>query len=152
MRIALGVVPLIVLCLSLTACGQEPPPAQPQATTPSVSPTPAASTAAAGTASTTQITLGDLAARIEAAWPSLHSYRSSFTGATVISLNPPASPTAQLVANWPEVAWAGLDRLRDQQQRDPFDPQLAELVTLAAAAVAGVPRPDTTDQAILVCP
>ena len=64
--------------------------------------------------------------------------------------NPAAS---QMMANWPEVAWAGLDRLRLHQQRSPFDPQLGQLVTLAEAALAGVPRPPgSVDAAILVCP
>jgi len=60
--------------------------------------------------------------------------------------------TARLVANWPEVAWAGLDRLRDQQQRATSSASCGSNGSLAAAAVAGMPRPDATDQAILVCP
>jgi len=64
-------------------------------------------------------------------------------------LNP---ATAQSVENWPEVAWAGLDRLRAQHQRDPFDPELAELATLAEAAVIDIPRPVAADKRILVCP
>ncbi len=97
MRIIQGVVFLILLCLSLTACGQEPPPAQPPATTGSVSPTTSASTAA-GTAASTQVTLGDLASRVAAAWPNVKSYRWTFTGATVSSPGPAASPTAQVAA------------------------------------------------------
>src|SRR4051794_15425658 len=97
-RIALGVASLLILSLGLTACGQEPPPAPPQATSASISQTPASSTATAGTPSTTQVTLGNLATRVEAAWPTLHAYRSTFTGATVISLNPAASPISQVAA------------------------------------------------------
>jgi transcriptional regulator with XRE-family HTH domain len=60
--------------------------------------------------------------------------------------------TARAIANWPEVAWAGLDRLRHQQQRNPFDPDLHELVTRAETVLAGVPRPNPADPGILVCP
>lgn len=65
-----------------------------------------------------------------------------------------ADPTAaqQAIINWPEVAWAGLDRLRHQLDRFPFDEQLAELVTLAEAAVAGIPRPDMPSADLVVCP
>jgi transcriptional regulator with XRE-family HTH domain len=58
---------------------------------------------------------------------------------------------AQAIANWPEVAWAGLDRLRGQLDRAPFDDQLAELVELARAALAGVPRPSQPTEPV-VCP
>jgi transcriptional regulator with XRE-family HTH domain len=59
--------------------------------------------------------------------------------------------TAGMIVNWAEVAWAGLDRLHAHQRRAPFDPILTELVTRAEAALADVPRPDTT-AALLVCP
>jgi MmyB-like transcription regulator ligand binding domain len=65
------------------------------------------------------------------------------------SLTNPAA--AQGVVNWPEVAWAGLDRLRAHQRRAPFDPELQQLVTLAAAALADVPRPQCAPPALLVC-
>jgi transcriptional regulator with XRE-family HTH domain len=65
------------------------------------------------------------------------------------SLTNPAA--AHAVANWPEVAWAGLDRLRNHQRRNPFDPELHQLVTLAEAALADVPRPQPTPD-LLVCP
>jgi transcriptional regulator with XRE-family HTH domain len=62
-------------------------------------------------------------------------------------------PTAaQGIVNWPEVAWAGLDRLRAHQRRAPFDPELQQLVTLAEAALADVPRPRSAPPALLVCP
>lgn len=66
------------------------------------------------------------------------------------ALTDPAA--AQTIANWPEVAWAGLDRLRHQQQRNPFDPELQQLVAQAEAALTGVPRPQPSDPGILVCP
>jgi transcriptional regulator with XRE-family HTH domain len=58
---------------------------------------------------------------------------------------------AQVIVNWPEVAWAGLDRLRRQHRQSPFDPELGRLVATAEAALAGVPRPDETGQ-LLICP
>jgi transcriptional regulator with XRE-family HTH domain len=66
------------------------------------------------------------------------------------SLTHPAA--AQGIVNWPEVAWAGLDRLRAHQRRTPFDPELQQLVTLAEAALADVPRPRSAPPALLVCP
>jgi transcriptional regulator with XRE-family HTH domain len=59
---------------------------------------------------------------------------------------------AGTLVNWPEVAWAGLDRLRRHQQQNPFDPQLRDLLTLAESALADVPRPQPADPEILVCP
>ena len=59
---------------------------------------------------------------------------------------------AATMVNWAEVAWAGLDRLRADQRRAPFDPELTELVALAEAALAEVPRPEPTTPALLVCP
>jgi transcriptional regulator with XRE-family HTH domain len=54
----------------------------------------------------------------------------------------PAS--AAMIANWPEVvAWAGVDRLRQQAQREPFDAELRELVREAEAALYEVERPSS---------
>jgi transcriptional regulator with XRE-family HTH domain len=66
------------------------------------------------------------------------------------ALTDPAA--AQSLANWPEVAWAGVDRLRHHQHRNPFDPHLRELLALAEAALAGTPRPRPADPQILICP
>jgi hypothetical protein len=67
------------------------------------------------------------------------------------SLTNPAA--ARAIANWPEVAWAGLDRLRNHHRRNPSDRELQELVTLAEAALAEVPRPQSTAADLLVvCP
>ena len=61
-------------------------------------------------------------------------------------------PTAaQTIVNWPEVAWAGLDRLRRQHRLAPFDTELGQLLTLAETALAGVPRPEQAGQ-LLICP
>jgi len=54
--------------------------------------------------------------------------------------------------NWPEVAWAGLDRLRHHLDRTPFDQELHHLVMLAESALAGVTRPSTAEPARAVCP
>ncbi len=64
-----------------------------------------------------------------------------------------ANPVAaQGIVNWPEVAWAGLDRLRHDLRRSPFDPELRELVTLAETALTEVPRPPAAEPGLLVCP
>jgi transcriptional regulator with XRE-family HTH domain len=62
----------------------------------------------------------------------------------------PASTRA--VVNWAEVAWAGLDRLRYQAGRAPFDEDLAALVALAGAALRDVARPATGEAGLTVCP
>jgi transcriptional regulator with XRE-family HTH domain len=66
------------------------------------------------------------------------------------SLANPAA--AHAIANWPEVAWAGLDRLRHQLDRTPFDDELHHLVALAERAVADVPRPVPAEPSLAVCP
>jgi transcriptional regulator with XRE-family HTH domain len=60
--------------------------------------------------------------------------------------------TAQKVVNWPEVAWAGLDRLRQDARRSPFDEELHSLISLAEAALDGVPRPSAAEGGLTVCP
>jgi transcriptional regulator with XRE-family HTH domain len=63
-----------------------------------------------------------------------------------------ANPAAAAgIVNWPEVAWAGLDRLRRQHRLSPFDAELGRLVSLAETALAGVPRPEPAGEP-LVCP
>jgi len=59
--------------------------------------------------------------------------------------------TAEAIVNWPEMAWAGLDRLRRQLGRLPFDEELQKLVAQAEAALAGTERPPAVD-ALMVCP
>lgn len=73
-------------------------------------------------------------------------------GANIVRrfLTDPAASRA--IVNWAEVAWAGLDRLRHQQDRTPFDQQLAELVTLAETALADVARPAAQSADLVVCP
>jgi hypothetical protein len=63
-----------------------------------------------------------------------------------------ANPAAAAsIVNWPEVAWAGVDRVRRHRDRDPFDPQLQDLVREAEAALSGVDRPSTAAD-VTVCP
>lgn len=59
---------------------------------------------------------------------------------------------AQTIINWPEVAWAGLDRLRQDAQRSPFDPELRSLICVAEAALDGVSRPPPAEGGFMVCP
>jgi len=62
----------------------------------------------------------------------------------------PAS--AQTVVNWPEVSWAGMERLRQQSGRAPFDKELSALVALAKRALSDVARPSTFEAGLTVCP
>lgn len=64
-----------------------------------------------------------------------------------------ADPGARdAIVNWPQVAWAGLTRLRHQRDQMPFDHTLAELVGLVETAVASVYRPDGPDDQPILCP
>jgi hypothetical protein len=56
------------------------------------------------------------------------------------------------VVNWPEIAWAALDRLGKQLRQAPFDQEFKRLVVLAEAAVAGMPRPPGVEHALVACP
>ncbi len=78
-------------------------------------------------------------------------YGGDVVGANIVRrfLDPAAT---QAILNWPEVAWAGLDRLRHQLDRAPFDEQLRELVTLSETAVSGLPRPHPHPPEFVVCP
>lgn len=60
--------------------------------------------------------------------------------------------TAAMIANWPEVAWAGLARLHHQLDQAPFDDELRELLALAESAVAGLVRPAGPPTDLVVCP
>lgn len=60
--------------------------------------------------------------------------------------------TAQAMVNWPEVAWAGLDRLRQDARRSPSDPELRCLISVAEAALDGVSRPSPAEGGFMVCP
>jgi transcriptional regulator with XRE-family HTH domain len=60
--------------------------------------------------------------------------------------------TAQAIVNWPEVAWAGLDRLRQDARRSPSDPELRSLISVAEAALDGVSRPSPAEGGFMVRP
>jgi MmyB-like transcription regulator ligand binding domain len=60
--------------------------------------------------------------------------------------------TADTIVNWPEVAWAGLDRLRQDARRSPFDEELHSLIAMAEAALDGISRPPTAGAGLMVCP
>ncbi len=80
-------------------------------------------------------------------------YGGDLVGANIVRrfLADPAA-AAQAIVNWADVSWTALDRLRHQLQRAPFDEQLAEMVSLAEAALAGVTRPQTPSDDLVVCP
>ena len=59
---------------------------------------------------------------------------------------------AQGIVNWPEVAWAGLTRLRQQLDQAPLDDELRALVTLAERVVADLPQPAAPPRDPVVCP
>jgi hypothetical protein len=75
------VIMVVVLFAVLAGCGPmpEPTPTSPPVTTPPVE----ESTAAPGTPAAAELTLGELAERVNAAWPTLRSYRITFTGSTL---------------------------------------------------------------------
>jgi hypothetical protein len=56
------------------------------------------------------------------------------------------------VVNWGEVAWAGLDRLRQQARQALFDEELPSLIATAEAAFAGVSRPPPAEAGLMACP
>ncbi|RVW05675.1 helix-turn-helix domain-containing protein [Rhodococcus xishaensis] len=59
---------------------------------------------------------------------------------------------AEAIVNWPQVAWAGMDRLRHQLALRPFDDKLRELAMLAEQATVGLPRPSPPTEGLVVCP
>jgi len=59
---------------------------------------------------------------------------------------------AQTIVNWPETAWAGLDRLRQSARHAPADQELRSLISLAESALAGTPRPAPAEGGLMVCP
>jgi hypothetical protein len=95
---------LITLTAMLTACGPMPEPTAVPATTtvPAAGTGTAATdtngTATAATPASGQLTLGELAARIGAAWPAVRSYRVTFTGATIPQSAQAGTPRARAAA------------------------------------------------------
>ena len=60
--------------------------------------------------------------------------------------------TAELIVNWPEVAFAGLERLERRLRESPLDQELRDLVELAKAATAELQRPPARPGSLMVCP
>jgi hypothetical protein len=95
---------IVVLLGVLAGCG-----AMPEATpttTPQTAPSVVESVATPGTPASAELTLGELAERVAAAWPAVRSYRITFTGSTSAMstglgtpvARPPATPGATPVA------------------------------------------------------
>lgn len=81
-----------------------------------------------------------------------HLYGSDLVGANIVRRMLADPAAQQAIVNWPEVAWAGLDRLRRQRDQAPFDEELTGLVELAETALADLPRPDMPASDLVVCP
>jgi transcriptional regulator with XRE-family HTH domain len=83
---------------------------------------------------------------------SVRLYGTDVVGTNLVRafLTNPAAREA--VVNWAELAWAGLDRLRHQLDRAPFDNTLADLVRHAESTLAGVARPREPSPDPVLCP
>jgi len=57
-----------------------------------------------------------------------------------------------MIANWSDIAWAGIRRLQIEAARRPEEEVLAELVELATEACRGIPDRPGTDGARVLCP
>jgi transcriptional regulator with XRE-family HTH domain len=79
-------------------------------------------------------------------------YGAEVIGANLIRRFLTDAASRAAIVNWPQVAWAGLDRLRHQLDRAPFDQQLADLVRQAEVALTGVPRPVEPSPELVLCP
>ena len=93
MRSAVAVVLLLAV---LVGCGQMPEAAP--TTAPDTTPPVEESAATPGTPAPAELTLGVLAERVNAAWPTVLSYRVTFTGSTVAMPAAPGTPVARLLA------------------------------------------------------
>ena len=60
----------------------------------------------------------------------------------------------EAIANWPDVAWAALARLRKQARVAPFDDELRDLVDLAETTLGSetISRAASGEHDIVVCP
>ncbi len=72
---------VIILLAVLAGCGPMPEPTP--TTSPQTTPPVEESAATPGTPTAAELTLGDLAERVNAAWPAVQSYRITFTGSTL---------------------------------------------------------------------
>ena len=76
-----SVIAVVTLFALLAGCGPMPEPSPTPA--PEITPPAEERVATPGTPASTQLTLGELAERVNAAWPTVGSYRITFTGSTL---------------------------------------------------------------------
>jgi hypothetical protein len=81
----------------MAACGPMPEATPPTATAPATT-APRADVATPGTPEASSLTFGDLADRINAAWPSVQSYRVTFTGTAPSGFAGSGTPVSGLLA------------------------------------------------------
>jgi hypothetical protein len=95
-RILPSVIKIVVLLAVLAGCG--PMPEATPTTTPETAPPVEESVATPGTPASAEMTLGELAERVNAAWPAVNSYRITFTGSTVATSTALGTPVARPLA------------------------------------------------------
>src|SRR5215217_5314267 len=91
-----SIIAIVILLAVLAGCGPMPEtrPTSTLVTTPPIK----ESAATPGTPASTELTLGALAKRIDAAWPAVRSYRITFTGSTSAMSTGLATPVARPLA------------------------------------------------------
>jgi len=89
---------------------------------------------------------------VDANAPALSLFGSDVIGSNLIR-NYMSEAARHAIVNWPEVARAGLGKLRERLSQAPYDAELVELAGLAEATIAELP-PSTTPQhgELTVCP
>jgi hypothetical protein len=87
------VIVVVVLLAVLAGCG--PMPEATPTTTPEAAPSVEESVATPGTPASVELTLGELADRVNAAWPAVRSYRITFTGSTSATPSGLGTPVAR---------------------------------------------------------
>ena len=90
------VVVVVVLLAVLAGCG--PMPEATPTTTPQTAPSVEERVATPGTPASAELTLGELAGRVDAAWPAVQSYRITFTGSTSAMSTGLGTPVARPMA------------------------------------------------------
>jgi hypothetical protein len=96
MRGVSPVIVAVVLLPILAGCG--PMPEATPTTTPETAPPSEERVATPGTPATAELTLGELAERVDAAWPAVRSYRITFTGSTSAMATGLGTPVARPLA------------------------------------------------------
>jgi hypothetical protein len=96
MRGVSPVIVAVVLLPILAGCG--PMPEATPTTTPETAPPSEERVATRGTPATAELTLGELAERVDAAWPAVRSYRITFTGSTSAMATGLGTPVARPLA------------------------------------------------------